>query len=218
MKLVLQLVLWVVIAALSYLLFNSIWGEVKFNEIKEKRYKAAITNMRDLRSAQLAHKTVTGTYQKDFDKLVRFIDTAEFTITQRKDTTVLDEEKTKRFRVDSYKEIVKIDTLGTRSVKDSLFKGSDRYKTMINVPLEGVNAKYTMDAGQIEKNNTTYPVFEISLLKKVILADQPRDYVLKEEQVISVDGVNGKALTIGSMQSIKTTSNFPKSYGVDDDQ
>lgn len=218
MKLVLQLVLWVVIAALSYLLFNAIWGEVKFNEIKEKRYKAAITNMRDLRSAQLAHKTVTGTYQKDFDKLVRFIDTAEFTITQRKDTTVLDEEKTKRFRVDSYKEIVKIDTLGTRSVKDSLFKGSDRYKTMINVPLEGVNAKYTMDAGQIEKNNTTYPVFEISLLKKVILADQPRDYVLKEEQVISVDGVNGKALTIGSMQSIKTTSNFPKSYGVDDDQ
>lgn len=218
MKLVLQLVLWVVIAALSYLLFNAIWGEVKFNEIKEKRYKAAISNMRDLRSAQLAHKTVTGSYQKDFDKLVQFIDTAVFTITQRKDTTVLDVEKTKRFRVDSYKEIVKIDTLGTRPVKDSLFKGSDRYKTMINVPIEGVNAKYEMDAGFIEKNNTKYPVFEITLMKDVILADQPRDYVLKEEQVISVDGVNGKALTIGSMQSITTTSNFPKSYGVDDDQ
>lgn len=218
MKLVLQLVLWVVIAALSYLLFNAIWGEVKFNEIKEKRYKAAISNMRDLRSAQLAHKTITGSYQKDFDKLVQFIDTAEFTITQRKDTTVLDVEKTKTFRVDSYKEIVKIDTLGTRPVKDSLFKGSDRYKTMINVPIEGVNAKYKMDAGFIEKNNTKYPVFEISLMKDVILADQPRDYVLKEEQVISVDGVNGKALTIGSMQSITTTSNFPKSYGVDDDQ
>lgn len=218
MKLVLQLVLWVVIAALSYLLFNAIWGEVKFNEIKEKRYKAAISNMRDLRSAQLAHKTVTGSYQKDFDKLVQFIDTAVFTITQRKDTTVLDVEKTKRFRVDSYKEIVKIDTLGTRPVKDSLFKGSDRYKTMINVPIEGVNAKYEMDAGFIEKNNTKYPVFEITLMKDVILADQPRDYVLKEEQVISVDGVNGKALTIGSMQSITTVSNFPKSYGVDDDQ
>lgn len=218
MKLVLQLVLWVVIAALSYLLFNAIWGEVKFNEIKEKRYKAAISNMRDLRSAQLAHKTVTGSYQKDFDKLVQFIDTAVFTITQRKDTTVLDAEKTKRFRVDSYKEIVKIDTLGTRPVKDSLFKGSDRYKTMINVPIEGVNAKYEMDAGFIEKNNTKYPVFEITLMKDVILADQPRDYVLKEEQVISVDGVNGKSLTIGSMQSITTVSNFPKSYGVDDDQ
>lgn len=101
MKLVIQLVLWVVIAALGYLLFNAVWGEVEFNEIKEKRYKAAITNMRDLRKAQLAHKTVTGKYEKDFDKLVRFIDTAEFTITQRRDTSVLDVEKTKRFRVDT---------------------------------------------------------------------------------------------------------------------
>ncbi len=216
MKLVLQLVLWVVIAALGYLLFNAIWGEVKFNEVKEARYSAAIKNMRDLRQAQLAHKTVTGTYQKDFDKLVRFIDTAEFTITQRRDTTVLDEEKTKRFRVDTFKEIVVIDTLGTRPVKDSLFKGSDRYKTMINVPVEGVNAKYTMDAGQIEKSNTMYPVFLISVKKDVLLADQPKDYVAKEKQIVSVDGVNGDALTVGSMETINTNGNWPKSYGAND--
>ncbi|WP_298350777.1 hypothetical protein [uncultured Dokdonia sp.] len=216
MKLVLQLVLWVVIAALGYLLFNAIWGEVKFNEVKEARYSAAIKNMRDLRQAQLAHKTVTGTYEKDFDKLVRFIDTAEFTITQRRDTTVLDEEKTKRFRVDTFKEIVVIDTLGTRPVKDSLFKGSDRYKTMINVPVEGVNAKYTMDAGQIEKSNTMYPVFLISVKKDVLLADQPKDYVAKEKQIVSVDGVNGDALTVGSMETINTNGNWPKSYGAND--
>lgn len=216
MKLVLQLVLWVVIAVLGYLLFNAIWGEVKFNEIKEKRYKAAITNMRSLRSAQLAHKTVTGTYAKDFDKLVKFIDTAEFTITQRRDTTVLDEVKTKQFRVDTYKNIVIVDTLGTRPVKDSLFKGSDSYKTMINVPVEGINAKYTMDAGQIEKNNTMYPVFLISLKKDILLADQPKDYLLKEKQIVSVDGVNGDALTVGSMQTINTNGNWPKSYGAND--
>ncbi|ANH61101.1 hypothetical protein [Dokdonia donghaensis] len=216
MKLVLQLVLWVVIAALGYLLFNAIWGEVKFNEVKEARYSAAIKNMRDLRQAQLAHKTVTGTYQKDFDKLVRFIDTAEFTITQRRDTTVLDEEKTKRFRVDTFKEIVVVDTLGTRPVKDSLFKGSDRYKTMINVPIEGIDAKYTMDAGQIEKSNTMYPVFLISVKKDVLLADQPKDYVAKEKQIVSVDGVNGDALTVGSMETINTNGNWPKSYGAND--
>lgn len=216
MKLVLQLVLWVVIAALGYLLFNAIWGEVKFNEVKEARYSAAIKNMRDLRQAQLAHKTVTGTYQKDFDKLVRFIDTAEFTITQRRDTTVLDEEKTKRFRVDTFKEIVVVDTLGTRPVKDSLFKGSERYKTMINVPIEGIDAKYTMDAGQIEKSNTMYPVFLISIDKDVLLADQPKDYVAKEKQVVSVDGVNGDALTVGSMETINTNGNWPKSYGAND--
>ena len=216
MKLVLQLVLWVVIAALGYLLFNAIWGEVKFNDVKEQRYKAAITNMRDLRQAQLAHKTVTGKYEKDFDKLVRFIDTAEFTITQRRDTTILDVEKTKRFRVDTFKEVVVIDTLGTRAVKDSLFKGSDRYKTMINVPIEGISAKYTMDAGQVEKSNTMYPVFEISISKDILLADQPKDYLNKEKQIVSVDGVNGDALTVGSMVSINTNGNWPKSYGAND--
>ena len=216
MKLVLQLVLWVVIAALGYLLFNALWGEVKFNEVKEQRYKAAITNMRDLRQAQLAHKTVTGKYEKDFDKLVRFIDTAEFTITQRRDTTILDVEKTKRFRVDTFKEVVVVDTLGTRAVKDSLFKGSDRYKTMINVPVEGISAKYKMDAGQVEKSNTMYPVFEISISKDILLADQPKDYLNKEKQIVSVDGVNGDALTVGSMVSINTNGNWPKSYGAND--
>lgn len=217
MKLVIQLVLWAVIGILGYLLFNAIYGEVKFNEVKEKRYRAVIENMRDIRSAQIAHKTVTGTYAKDFDKLVRFIDTAEYTITQRRDTTVLDVEKTKRFRVDSYKEIVVIDTLGTASVKDSLFKNSDRYKTMMNIPLEGMNEKFTMDAGTIEKNNTTYPVFEVRVKKDLILADQPKDFVSKEKQVVSVDQINGDALIVGSMTSVTTNTNFPKSYGVDDE-
>ena len=141
MKLVLQLVLWVVIAFLGYLLFNSIWGEVKFNETKRERYVKVIKNMRDIRKAELAHKTVTGEYQKDFDKLVAFIDTAEFTITQRRDTTVLDEEKTKIYGVDEWKEITLIDTLGTRPVKDSLFKNNNRYKTMIEIPIDGVTEK-----------------------------------------------------------------------------
>ncbi len=217
MKLVLQIVLWVIIGVLSYLLFNAIYGEVKFNEIKEKRYKAAISNMRDLRKSQLAHKTVTGVYQKDFDKLVSFIDTADFTLTQRRDTTVLDEEQTKIFRVDTYKEIVVIDTLGTEPVKDRLFGSSDRYKTMINIPIEGIDKKFQMDAGFIEKSGTRYPVFEIRVDKATLLYDQPKDYIVKENQVASVDGVRGEALTIGSMETINTNSNFPQSYGVDDD-
>ena len=122
MKLLLQLVLWAVIGLLGYLLFNAVYGEVKFNEIKEKRYKAAIFNLKDIRQAQLAHKTVTGKYEGDFNKLVRFIDTAQFTLTQRKDSTVYDEVQSKLLGVDMQKDIVVIDTLGFKSVKDSLYK------------------------------------------------------------------------------------------------
>ena len=217
MKLVIQLVLWVIIAALGYLLFNSIYGEVQFNKIKEKRYIAAIENLKDIRVAQLAHKTVTGKYEGDFNKLVRFIDTAQFTLTQRRDSTIRDEERSAQLGVDMNKDIVIIDTLGFRSVKDSLYKGSDRYKTMINVPVEGNDAKFEMNAGFIEKNNLQIPVFEAKVSKEVLLYDQPRDYVIKEKQVVSVDAVNGTHLTVGSMVDINTNGNWPKSYGANDE-
>lgn len=217
MKIVLQIVLWAVIGLLSYLLFKSIYGEVKFHEVKEERYKLAIENLRDLRVAELAHKTVTGKYEGDFDKLVRFIDTAEFTLTQRRDSTVLDEEATKLYSVDTYKEITIIDTLGTKSIKDSLFGTSDRYKTMINVPIEGTTAKYELKAGTITRSNIEFPVFEARVLKDVLLFDQDKDFVNKEKQVVSVDGVNGDAITVGSMNQINTNGNWPKSYGANDE-
>ena len=49
--------------------------------------------------------------------------------------------------------------------------------------------------------------------KDVLLADQPKDYVAKEKQVLSVEGVNGAYLTVGSMTEVKTAGNWPKSYG-----
>lgn len=217
MKIVLQLVLWVIIGVLSYLLFNAIYGEVKFNEIKEERYKKAIENLRDLRVSEMAHKKVVGTYEADFDKLVRFIDTAQFTLTQRRDTTVLDVEQTKLFGVDTYKEITLIDTLGTKSIKDSLFGDSNRYKTMINVPIVGSDAKFEIKTGTINKSNIDFPVFEIKVLKETLLFDQDKDYINKEKQVISVDGVNGDALTVGSLDKIDTNGNWPKSYGANDE-
>lgn len=217
MKIVLQIVLWVVIGVLSYLLFNAVYGEVKFNEIKEERYKMAIENLRDLRVSELAHKTVTGKYEADFDKLVRFLDTAKFTLTQRRDSIVPDVEQSKLIGVDINKEITIIDTLGFRSVKDSLFKGSDRYKTMINVPIEGANAKFEIKTGTINKSNIDFDVFEIKVLKEVLLFDQNKDYVNKEKQVVSVDGVNGEALIVGSLNQVNTNGNWPKSFGANDE-
>lgn len=217
MKFLLQIVLWVIIAVLGYLLFNSVYGEVKFNKIKEDRYQAAIVNLRDIQKAELAHKTVTGKYEGDFNKLVTFLDTAKFTLTQRRDSTILDREQTRRFGVDTYKSIVIVDILGYKSIKDSLFQGTDRYKTMINIPIEGLDAKYVLQAGTIEKTTGTYPVFEAKVSKDVLLWDQEKDYVSKEKQVVSVDGVNGEYLSVGSMLSINTNGNWPKSYGANDE-
>ena len=216
MKLIIQLVLWVVIGALGYLVFNSVYGPVKFNKVKDKRYAVVIESLKDIRDAQLAHKEVVGTFEKDFDKLVKFIDTAQFAITQRRDTLILDLEYKKTYKVDQMIEKVIIDTLSFYSVKDSLFGTTDRYKTMMNVPLKDVDKKFTMDAGFVEKNDSKIPVFEAKIAKKHILFDQDSDLVAQENEVVSVDGVNGQYLKVGSMTEINTNGNWPKTYGAND--
>lgn len=213
MKLVIQLVLWIVIIFLGYLVFNSIYEPIKFNEVKEARYAKVIENLKDIRDAELAHRTVTGRFEGNWDNLVRFIDTAQFTLTQRRDTTVMDEEYRRAYGVDRLKEIVVIDTLGYKSVKDSLFKGSDRYRTMMNVPISGVDAQFQLDAGTIDKSGSRIPVFEAKIAKDVILYDQDQDLVNQEEEIIGVDDVNGPFIMVGSMEEIKTSGNWPKIYG-----
>lgn len=212
MKLVIQLVLWVVIIFLGYLVFNAVYEPIQFNKLKEKRYAKVIERMQDIRAAQLAHREVTGKYAKDFDGLIRFIDTAEFVVVQRRDTTVMDEVYRKAYGVDRYMDIIITDTLGYSSVKDSIFK-SDRYKQMRKVPVEGVDAEFEMDAGTIVKNNNTFPVFEVKVNKSVILHDQDKDLVLQEKQVMSVDGVNGEFIRVGSMEDVNTSGNWPQLYG-----
>nr|WP_316928105.1 hypothetical protein [Gillisia marina] len=118
----------------------------------------------------------------------------------------------KAYGVDQYKDIILVDTLGTASVKDSLFKNSTRYKDMMIVPIEDVDAKFTMDAGTILKNDNKIPVFEAKVAKKVILHDQDKDLIMAENQVVSVDGVNGPFITVGSMTEIKTEGNWPTAY------
>ena len=206
------IVLWIIIGYLGYITFNSVYGEIKFNELKNERYSKVIPNLIDIRDSQLAYRTVNGKFTGNFDSLVRFIDTAQFTITQRRDSTVLDEEQTRIFRVDTYKDIVLIDTLDYVPVKDSLFKGTDRYKTMMNVPAGKPGSNFELKAGFIEQNDIQIPVFESKILKSIILYDQPENFVAKENQVISVDQVNGNSIIVGSMEEVNTNGNWPKNY------
>ncbi|SDR74101.1 hypothetical protein [Gramella sp. MAR_2010_147] len=214
MRFVIQILLWLVIIFLAYLTFNAVYEPLQFNKVKEKRYTKVIKNLKDIRNAELAHQEVTGQFQGDWDKLVRFLDTAEFAITQRRDTTLLDEEYKKTYGVDQYIEKVIIDTLGFVPVKDSLFKGNEeRYRTMMNVPVEGVDEKFELKAGTITKGENKIPVFEARIAKAVVLGDQDRTLVLQENEVQSVDDVNGRYISVGSMTEVSTSGNGFDRYG-----
>lgn len=212
-KPILHIILWAAIAFLGYSTFMSVYGEIQFNKLKNKRYAVVIEKLIDIRDSEMAYKQVNGKFTDSFDALVKFIDTGNYTITQRRDSTIVDQEATKRFGgVTMTKEIVIIDTLGVVPVKDSLFGADTRYKTMMNVPVGKEGTKFTLKAGKLDN----IPVFEASVDKALILDGEDKNLIAKEKQVVSVDGVNGPKLMVGSMDEVKTNGNWPKNYSTKD--
>ncbi len=212
---VLSIVLIVGIGVLAYMNYKAIYGPVEFNKVKEKRYAEVIDKLRDVRKTQIAHREINRSFAKDFDQLLRFLDTAEYVITQRRDTTYLDEEYLANYGVDKYIEDYVVDTLGYKSVKDSIFGNSDRYKTMMEVPFtDGKIMK--MEAGLLDIKGVNTPVFRVEVPKKWILSDQDKDLLNQEMQTKSVDGINGESIIVGSMEEVSTNGNWPTTYGKQD--
>jgi len=210
-KWIFTILFWIAALFVGKALYDSIMEPIEFKVIKKERYAKVIDNLKDIRDAEIAHKAVTGKYCGDFNSLVKFIDTARYTLTQRRDSTIKDIELSKQFGIDMTKDIVVIDTLGTASVKDSIFKNSDRYKTMMNIP-GADNATFALKAGEVEKGKSMLAVFEAKMEKKLVLADQPAYLVFEESETVAVDGVNGAHISVGSMDEISTNGNWPRYY------
>ncbi|MGB0486637.1 MAG: hypothetical protein ACPGJB_01210 [Flavobacteriaceae bacterium] len=209
-KRIIESFLWVLILVFAYQVYNSINAPIKFNEVKNERYLKVIDKLKDIRNAQIAYKSVNGVYADNFDGLIKFIDTAQYTLIQKRDSSYMKYNRV--YRIDMLEEIVVIDTLGFASVKDSLFGNSDRYKTMAQVPIDGIDKTFSIKADVIDKNGYNVPVFEVRISKDDVLFDQNKDLLKQEKALMSVDGVNGPDLVLGSMTEVSTNGNWPTTY------
>ena len=203
-----QIVLWVASIFFAYKIYDSINGPIKFNEEKNVRYSKVINRLKDIRTAQIAHRDVKGVFSNNFDSLIKFIDEGQFTLIEKRDSSFLEYDRT--YRIDMLREIIVIDTLGTVPVKDSLFGTSLSYKNMAFIPIEGVDdQKFEIAAKVIDKNGYKVPVFEVKVKKNVILFDQNKDLIKQENETIAVDGVNGPEIILGSLSNVSTNGNWP---------
>jgi len=210
MKIALQALLWILIVFFSYKIYDSINGPINFNETKNERYADVISRLKEIRKAQIAHKDVKGFYANNFDSLVSFIDNGIFTLIQKRDSSYLEYDKI--YRIDMLREVIVVDTLGFIPVKDSLFKNSTDYAEMSKVPIEGSNATFSIKADVIDKNGYKAPVFEVKVAKSVILFDQNEDLLKQENETISVDGVNGPDIILGSLTDVSENGNWPSIF------
>ena len=210
---IVSVVLWIVSIFLGYLIYSSVMKPIEFEKAKSDRYELAVRKMLDIKKAQSGYITVYGKYADSFEELIRFIENEKFSIVSRKDTIVIDAAKNAAFGITTdatgeggfFKDIVKIDTLGTVSVKDSLFKNTDRYKNLI-VPI-------SLKTSSIVRNETKVSTFQCTIDKNLLLSDLDQDLVASENKVEGIDKINGDQIILGSLEEASVTGNWPKKYG-----
>ena len=210
MKTILQIVLWIVCGLLAYLIYQSVNGPIEFKKVRQERFQAVINKLKDIRDSQEAYKSVNGKYAGNFESLVQFIDTGSHTITQQRDSSFMRFDRV--YQIELQVDTIVVDTLGFVKVKDSLFKNSDSYKSMMEVPYAQNGEKFEIKADIIEKSGYKAPVFEAKVKKDVVLYDQPADLVNQENARNSVEEVNGDHIKVGSLVDVSTNGNWPPIY------
>ncbi|MEN8139353.1 MAG: hypothetical protein ABFR62_13075 [Bacteroidota bacterium] len=206
---ILKIVLWIPVAFMAYLVYSSIMNPIAFEQEKQHRYTEAIGNLLDIRKSQIAYKSVNGEFAKSWNSLVQFIDTAEFTLVSRRDTSYMAYDKV--YRMDRLKEEVIIDTLGFASVKDSLFPTEPTYKNMMHVPnTEGID--FELKTTNLDKNGIKVPVFVARVKKTDLLNGLDKQLVL---EAVDAFDVKGNYLQVGDLEQASISGNWPKPYEPD---
>ncbi|MGF1555715.1 hypothetical protein [Paucihalobacter sp.] len=214
-RLIISIVLWAIAVVFSYFIYESIQAPIKFEKIKEGRFKVAVAKFQEIKNIQQAYKSVKGTYTDNMDSIIKFVENEYFVILERKDTSVVDVERNKAFGIDSGYFIDKVITkeIGRVKVKDSLYKDSDRYKRLNIVKVDGITAEIKLETKMKTINETKVPLFKASLAKAALLTDLDKTLVDKENKTKSVEGIDGDMIVLGSLDEVNLTGNWPKKYG-----
>ena len=202
---IISIILWVLIIFLGYKIYQSIMGPIEFNKEKKIRYALVIENLKIIRDAEVAHKEVTGNFTDKPANLISFIDTAKFAITETKNIVVT--EQRGAISVDVEKRIT--DTIGFKDVRAS-FAGRD-YKNMFKVP--NTDAQFEIKNGWVEKvQGVKAPVFEARVDKAIVLEGLNKDLMRMEKESLGGAEVSGAYISVGSLENVNTSGNWPPSY------
>jgi len=174
MKTVYQILLLVLIVVLSYLVFESIMNPIRFNNEKDKRYAKTIDRLKDIRTAQLAYRSVHNKFTGSFDTLINFVKYDSFRVVRQigsmDDSLALAQG------------LVRRDTVAI-SVLDSLFKKGYPVDSLRYVPYTG-GAEFELGAGELlTGSGLKIKVFEAKVHNDVLLKGLDRQLVINENDL-----------------------------------
>ena len=203
---ILSITLLLIAAFLVYKINFEITKPIKFNTEKKEKYAKVINNLKMIRDAEVAYKTVNGKYTTSGDDLITFIETGKYALTQTRYVP-----KTVKLGGGITKEIEErvVDTIGYEPVINA-FKGRD-YKGMMKIP--GTEQNFKIEIGEIEKiEGLKAPVFEVKVDKALILAGMDENLIKQEKEAIGGDEIRGESVRVGSLSDVSEDGNWPPYY------
>lgn len=79
-RIIAQILLFFVIIALGYFIYQGVMRPINFDKEREVREEAVIQRLKDIRTAQVAFKSVYGKYTGSFDTLIHFVKEDSFPV------------------------------------------------------------------------------------------------------------------------------------------
>ncbi len=190
-KLVLNLLLALLAGYLSYQLYETIQEPITFNAAKAERDAQVIQKLKDIRTAQITHKSLTGKYAASFDSLkyVMKNDSIEFIkiIGDPDDTTQVVE------RI-----VTKI------AIMDSIYRGNrQKVDSLSYLPsFAASGSEFELEAKMITKNEIEIPAFEARVPYDVLYDGLVKKYYAD---------VSGESMKVGNLKDGSVSGNWAES-------
>lgn len=169
MKQVLQVLLFVAIILMGYLVVDSVNQPIRFNKAKEKRQSAVVANLVDIRTAQVAFKNKYGHFTASLDSLVDFVKLDSLPMVNRQGAltdSMIEAGLTEKKAIQLG--IIIRDTTYV-SVKEEIFSAAFKIDSLPLVPFTEQDT-FKLEAGIVKTaSNVEVQVFEASVLNDVYL-------------------------------------------------
>ena len=203
----LRIALGIITLILSYRIYRIIMQPIEFASIKEKRYEKITNRLEQLREAQLIFKSEYNQYANNFDDLVSFLQNAQESIIERKDSSFMRYDKV--YQTDMLKDTIIYRIIGQTSARDKLissnpelFKGNFSVSDLRYIPFAKDSTEFSIATGHVDRNGVRVQVFEIKAPNTDFFHDIYDDY----KSLIL--GLRINALAIGSLTEPTLSGNW----------
>jgi hypothetical protein len=203
----LRIALGIITLILSYRIYRIIMQPIEFASIKEKRYEKITNRLEQLREAQLIFKSEYNQYANNFDDLVSFLQNAQVSIIERKDSSFMRYDKV--YQTDMLKDTIIYRIIGQTSARDKLissnpeiFEGNFSVSDLRYIPFAKDSTEFSIATGHVDRNGVRVQVFEIKAPNTDFFHDIYDDY----ESLIL--GLRINALAIGSLTEPTLSGNW----------